>query len=300
MKRTIATTLAALALGLGACSSGAEDPAETGQAPTTTTAPPVEVTPTVVCVDEQRQAVYFGYANGGDRVVDIPVGEANAVTRADGSAATDQQPTTFAPGEQGPVFWVALDDDGGAPTWSLTGEDGAARTATPDDSSPTCSLGPDVDDDREATVVATVDADGSSATITFSVEGLDTESRCPSGAGWTPEAADVTVTAEGMNVTPVAGDDPLAAQVEVDDLAAEPFGGPGTPGFASVDVYVDVVDRCTDEAGATAEAWGASATLRDLSQLGTRICFGVVGDGYDEVGCEEGPQLAPTGGIRSR
>lgn len=301
--RSIAVLTAAVALALGACGSDDGDAAETGIAPTTTAAEAGEVTPVVVCADPQRGAAYFGYTNSGSAPVEIAVGEANSVTLPDGTELTDQQPEVFAPGEQGVVFWTAYSGPDIPPTWTVTGADGSERTASADDSAPECTGGPPLDpaDDRVATVVGTVDSDGETATITITVEGLPDESRCPSGTyAWAPEAPEVSIGAVGANVTTLDGDDPATAQLTVDDLSAAPFAGFDVEGFTSIQVDVDVDDRCTDEAGVTSRAWGASESLRDLSQIGTRICFGAVDGGYDEVDCGEGPTLAPTGGIRSR
>lgn len=302
MKRSIATTLALVALGLGACSSDDGDTAETGDAPETTEAAAAVVTPVATCADPQRGVAYFGYTNSGDEAVEIPVGEANAVTVPDGTVLTEGQPAVFAPGEQDVVFWSAFVDDGPSATWSLTGADGTTRTATTDESTPACEFGPTLDppDDREVTVASSVDFDGTTATVTFSLEGLGDESRCPSGDGWTPDEPEVTFTPISVFATEVPGGDPGTLTLEIDDPSAAPSEGYDVVGFAFVELFVDVDDHCTDEAGATSEAWAASESLRDLNQIGFRVCFGVVGDDYDEVGCDEGPVLAPTGGVRNR
>ena len=334
--RSIVGLMTALALAVGACSSDDNDaanrhdhrdhrhrdhdhrtprPRTTATDTTDTTAessdPPTslanatgEVTPVVICVDENRGVAYFGYTNSGSSPVEIAVGDANRVTLPDGTALTDQQPDVFATGEQGVVFWTEFLDPAFPPTWALTGADGTERTASADASAPTCpDRQPPLDppDDRAASVVGTVDSDGDSARITITVEELPDESRCPSGsAGWTPDPADVFVEAAGANVTTQHGDDPSTAQLTVDDLTLAPSAGFDVTGFASIFVWVDVDDRCTNEAGVTSRAWGASESLRDLSQIGARICFGAIDDGYREVDCDEGPTLAPTGGIRSR
>jgi hypothetical protein len=302
VKRSIATMAALLALGLGACSSGDDDTAETGDAPEATEAAAAVVTPVATCADPQRGVAYFGYTNSGDGVVEIPVGDANSVTVPDGTVLTEAQPAVFAPGEQEVVFWSAFVDDGPSATWSLTGADGTARSATTDESTPACEFGPTLDppDDREVSIASSVDYDGTTATVTFSLEGLGDESRCPSGDGWTPAEPEVTFTPISVHATEVPGSEPGTLTVEINNPAEPPFEGYDVAGFAHVELFVDVDDHCTDEAGATSEAWAASESLRDLNQIGTGICFGVVGDDYDEVGCDEGPVLAPTGGIRNR
>ncbi len=304
--------MAALVLAGAACGSDSNDTATGTTVPTAMSGTPPtvlagaggEVAPVVVCVDEHRGVAYFGYTNSGPEPVAIAVGAANRVTLPDGTALTDQQPDVFAPGAQGVVFWTELLDPELPPAWTLTGADGTERTASADASASRCpDRQPALDppDDRVAGVVGTVDEAGDSATITITVEGIPDESRCPSGAaGWTPDPPDVRVTAAGANVTTEDGDDPSTAELVVEDLTLAPATGFDVAGFASVFVWVDVDDRCTDEAGVRSRAWAASESLRDLSQVGARICFGAIGDGYGEVDCDEGPTLAPTGGIRSR
>ena len=282
----------------------ADATAESSDPPTTLAENVGEVTPVVICVDENRGAAYFGYTNSGSAPVEIAVGDANRVALPDGTQLTDGQPEVFATGEQGVVFWTELLDPAVPPTWTLTGADGTERTASADATAPSCpERQPPLDppDDRAASVIGVVDSDGDSASITITVEGIPDDSRCPSGsAGWTPDPADVFVEAVGANVTAEDGDDPSTAQLTVDDLTLAPSTGFDVAGFASIFVWVDVDDRCTDEAGITSQAWAASESLRDLSQIGARLCFGAIVDGYGEVDCGEGPTLAPTGGIRSR
>jgi hypothetical protein len=297
-RRSIATVVALVALGVGACGSDDGDVAETGE---TTEAPATVVTPVVVCADDQRGATYWGYTNSGDEAVTIAVGEGNSVTLADGTEVTAAQPAVFAPGEQGVVFWT--DYFAGPVTWQITGEDGTPQAATADESAPACPEGgPALDppDDREVTVEADVDTSGAAPVITLSAAGMSDESRCPSGDhDWTPEAPVAAFAVVGQNVETLESEDSVVV-LEVVDPASEPVEGFDLVGYASAFVTIDVEDHCTDASGATSEAWGASESLRDLSQVGIRICFGVTDSGYDEVDCSEGPTLAPTGGIRAR
>jgi hypothetical protein len=308
----IARAVVALALVVAAC--GGDDDAVTGPTGTTavtsapTTAPAAgapagTVTPVVVCVDAQRGAAYFGYTNDGPAPVRIAVGDANRVTLPDGTQLTAQQPDVFAPGEQGVVFWTELLDPASPPTWSLTGADGTTRTAVADASATACPDGqPPLDppDERVGRVVGTVEVDGDSPGITITVEGIPDASRCSAGASWTSDRAAVSVEAVGGNAEAQEGDDPSVAHLTVQDpsLAASP--GFDVAGFASIFVWVDVEDHCTDAAGVTSQAWGASESLRDLSQVGVRLCFGAIDDGYGEVDCAEGPTIGATGGVRSR
>jgi len=306
-KRWIAALASVVFLAVGSCSSSDDDDAATT---TTTTALAGEVTPTVVCADASTGAAYFGYTNSGSGPVSIAVGEANRITLADGTELTSQQPDVFAPGEQGVVAWAEFIDASVAVSWSITSADGTERTATADATSPPCPdrLPPlDPPDDRDATVVADVevteDSSGGldSATIAISVEGLPDASRCPSGSyPWTPERPDVRIEAVGSNVTALDGADPSIARLEVDDPALAPVAGLAVEGFVSLTVFVDVEDRCSSDDGTASRGWGASESLLELSQIGNKICFGNVDEGYEEVDCTLGPTLALTGGIRSR
>ena len=147
---------------------------------------------------------------------------------------------------------------------------------------------------------ATELAETSGDLFTLSVAGMSDESRCPSGDHeWTPEAPVAAIVVVGSNVETLESSDSEVV-LEVVDPTSAPAEGFDLVGFASAFVSIDVEDHCTDASGARSEAWGASESLRDLSQVGIRICFGVVDSGYDEVDCGEGPTLAPTGGIRAR
>ena len=314
-KRSTSAVVAAFALAVGACSSNNDDPAETGIAPetttstTTTTTPEAaaadgDVTPTVACVDTQHLVAYFGYTNSGDAAVEIPVGDDNHVAAGTIDGLTIGQPAVFAPGEQSVVFWVPDESDDPV-TWSVTSGDGTERTATADDAAPECEDGvPPLDppDDREPELAVEVDDSGDVPIITITVEGLD-ESRCPSGDGWTPEAPEITLDAGGLNATVTDGETPGVVELVVlvvDDAAADPIQGFDAIGFASVHVNVDVDDHCTDASGATSEAWASGPAFLPLSQQGTYVCFAAGEDGYGETPCSDGPQLAPTGGIRNR
>ena len=254
---------------------------------------------------QNRGAAYFGYTNSGSAPVEIAVGDANRVTLPDGTALTDQQPDVFATGEQGVVFWTELLDPAVPPTWTITGADGTERTASADASASTCpDRQPPLDppDDRAASVVGTVDSDGDAATITITVEGTPRREPLPVGLRRLDARPRRRVRRGCRRQRHHTGrrrpvDRPVRRWTIPRWRRPQGFD---VTGFASIFVWVDVDDRCTDEAGVTSRAWGASESLRDLSQIGARICFGAIDDGYGEVDCGEGPTLAPTGGIRSR
>jgi hypothetical protein len=282
--------------------TGASDPPGPATATDDTASAPTDgaVTPTVVCVDTNRFVAYFGYTSDATTSVTIPVGEANRVTLPDGTEVTTQQTDVFAPGDQGVVFWAEVIDPANPPTWTLTSGDGTERSASADSSATACiDRQPPLDppDDRVASVLGTLDTEGASPRITITVADLADESRCPAGTGWTPEPPHVVVDAGASNATAEAGDDPSTAVFTVDDVALPPSTGIDVVGFVGISVSVDVEDRCTDEGGVTSRAWGASESLRNLSQDDVQICFGVTDDGYGEVDC---PGLPATGGIRTR
>jgi hypothetical protein len=91
------------------------------------------VVPVVECVDRRDPSTwlaYFGYENGNDSGVSVPVGDTNHLR-----AATGTPPTRFDPGRLRYAFAVALSPDETV-NWSLQG-----RTASAGGIGPECDLG---------------------------------------------------------------------------------------------------------------------------------------------------------------
>ena len=320
-RRFVATIGLALAL-LGCASDDGDEPA----AATMTTEAPVvgTATPEVVCVTTEsgQGLAYFGYTNDGDVPIALPVGAANEVTGPDGRIRTTSQPEVLAPGSQGVVFWVPIEEGGAeTATWTLTGADGEARSATAtleaSDESPACPGGVaplEPADDRAPELVASIeverDAAGAvvEATVEVALEGVGAASRCPAGDhGWIADAPDVQLIPEGA-LNAFADDEPPHATLSL--TIAEPQSPiddvQSVLGYSSINVVVDVEDRCHDEHGALVTAWAPSVGLQDLSLATHRLCFGTVdgdGDGQQDVevvDCSLGPGLGLTGGYRLR
>ena len=94
--------------------------------------------PVLECVEDGAPGEFiarFGYENEDDVDQSVAIGPGNGFSPA---PELRGQPTTFVPGRQREVFQVSFD---GTPlTWTLTGLDGAARTATASGSSILCPV----------------------------------------------------------------------------------------------------------------------------------------------------------------
>jgi hypothetical protein len=311
---------ACLLAGIAACSS--DKPSSSASGPSASASASSAgvagtVTPKVLCVDAERDVAYFGYENAGAIPVTIPVGPSNNILGTGGTTPlTTQQTAVFAPGNQGVSAWTALEGVDPEATWSITGADGVTHTAAANltSSSPCLNRAPPLDppDDRtakyDASVEITRDATGrvSDATVTIKLTGLPNASRCPSGSyPWTADPPEVQLSTEGvLNATEVQQPDRSIIRFHVDDPHTPPAEHTTAVGFASANTAADVYDHCHDAAGTTSSAWGASASLIELSQFEGKVCFGEVResgqDSYGLVDCSLGPGLALTGGIRSR
>jgi len=158
------------------------------------------LTPEVVCVanngsgDGEQPDYAFAYTNDSTQPVVLSAADSALVY---GEAADLVFVTrVFAPGHVSPAFFVTGDASGQPPSWTVVGPDGQTRTATPDESTPSCDETLDlpaytVDDPREPIVEISdllVNADGS-VSFTSTLTGADT-SVCP--AGLDPQPTTIT------------------------------------------------------------------------------------------------------------
>lgn len=254
------------------------------------------ITPVALCVSDANDGesfdVAFGYVNDSDRAVVV---DRSASLVVNGDAADEPFVTmVFAPGTVEPAFWITISDREAETTWTVTGPDGVARSATADLEVRCSADTPESSVTHDRTPVVAIDdlvlsADGAAATFTATLTGIDT-SVCPAGL----EPQEVAVTWDAGDGV-VVGEGPTAAftQPLVDD--------PATGGRAErALVTALVIERCASD-GVVQPIW-AGGSLGELYR-GVMVCITEL-DGtleyttsQDDGGCQ---RLGITGGGRVR
>lgn len=192
MQRATSTSfLVAALVVLAACGSDGSDTVTSTSGPgstSATTSPTTPVspsstagagvlTPEVECFDGV-DTYSFSYSYTGDTPVVLAIGDANAVAGGE-PGDNPLQPTIFAPGEHVPAFWKMAGDD--PITWTLTGPDGETRSVTADDSVPECETPPEGIELTVTPATPVLSADGTSASLEITIDGLPATSTCPAG-----------------------------------------------------------------------------------------------------------------------